>query len=255
MKIYSLINQKGGVGKTTTAINLAACIAGRGKRVLVVDMDPQSNATSSLGYEKADVQGGIYSVLMGDSKASEEIIHIDEFNLSILPASQDLSGAEVEMLELSDRYDRLTNALNEVKDNYDYILIDCPPALSFLTINALIAAKDGVIIPVQCEFLALEGLGQLSETMRLVKRTYPSVSVRGVVMTMFDGRTRLAVDVVNEVRQHFPNKVFQSIIPRSVRLAEAPSFGQPINYYSKDSNASKAYEALAAEILKQDGEA
>lgn len=254
MKIYALINQKGGVGKTTTAINLAACLAGRGKKVLIVDMDPQYNATSSLGYEKDSIEHDTYEVLMGEIPANDAILYNEEFKLSILPASPDLSGAEVELLNLGDRYDRLTNALAPIQDNYDYIIIDCPPALSFLTINALIASKDGVIIPVQCEYLALEGLGQLTETIHLVNRSYPQVKVRGVVLTMFDGRTRLAMDVVTEVRNHFPNKVFQSIIPRSIRLAEAPSFGQPINFYSKDSNASKAYESLTGEILKQDGE-
>lgn len=252
LRIYTLINQKGGVGKTTTAINLGSCIAKHGKRVLIVDMDPQANATSSLGYDKNDINFGTYGVLIGTSDIKKEIIPVENFNLSLLPSSPSLSGAEIELIEFSDREKRLSKALSEIEDQFDYVMIDCPPSLNQLTINALIAARDGVIIPVQCEYLALEGLGQLTQTIYRVKRSYPQVNVRGVVLTMFDGRTRLAMDVVREVRRYFPDKVFQSIIPRSVRLAEAPSYGQPINYYAKDSNAAKAYESLAAEILTQD---
>ncbi len=252
MKIYTLINQKGGVGKTTTAINLGSCIAKHGKRVLIVDMDPQANATSSLGYNKNEIKYGTYGVLIGTASIEQQIITNDKFRLSLLPASPSLAGAEIELIEFDDREKRLTNALQQVENKFDYVLIDCPPSLNQLTINALIAAKNGVIIPVQCEYLALEGLGQLTQTISRVKRAYPQVNVRGVVLTMFDGRTRLAMDVVREVRRYFPDKVFQSIIPRSVRLAEAPSYGQPINYYAKDSNAAKAYESLAMEILSQD---
>lgn len=252
MKIYTLINQKGGVGKTTTAVNLGSCIAKHNKNVLIVDMDPQANATSSLGLDKNDVRYGTYGVLIGIAAIRDQIVKIEPFNLSLLPASPSLAGAEIELIEFEDREKRLQKALQEVEDLYDYVFIDCPPSLNQLTINALIAAKNGVIIPVQCEYLALEGLGQLTRTINLVKKSYPQVGVRGVVLTMFDGRTRLAMDVVREVRRYFPDKVFQSIIPRSVRLAEAPSYGQPINYYSKDSNAAKAYESLAMEILTQD---
>ena len=252
LRIYTLINQKGGVGKTTTAINLGSCIAKHGKRVLIVDMDPQANATSSLGYDKNDIKFGTYGVLIGTANIKDEIIPVENFNLSLLPSSPSLSGAEIELIEFSDREKRLSKALAEIEDQFDYVMIDCPPSLNQLTINALIAAKNGVIIPVQCEYLALEGLGQLTQTIYRVKRSYPQVNVRGVVLTMFDGRTRLAMDVVREVRRYFPDKVFQSIIPRSVRLAEAPSYGQPINYYAKDSNAAKAYESLAMEILTQD---
>ena len=252
LRIYTLINQKGGVGKTTTAINLGSCIAKHGKRVLIVDMDPQANATSSLGYDKNDIKFGTYGVLIGTSNIKDEIIPVENFNLSLLPSSPSLSGAEIELIEFSDREKRLSKALAEIEDQFDYVMIDCPPSLNQLTINALIAARNGVIIPVQCEYLALEGLGQLTQTIYRVKRSYPQVNVRGVVLTMFDGRTRLAMDVVREVRRYFPDKVFQSIIPRSVRLAEAPSYGQPINYYAKDSNAAKAYESLAMEILTQD---
>lgn len=252
MRIYTLINQKGGVGKTTTAINLGAFLAKHGKKVLIVDTDPQANATSSLGYNKNEIKYGTYGVLIGTADINNEVIFNKDFNLSLLPASPSLAGAEIELIDFQDREKRLSRALEQVENRYDYVLIDCPPSLNQLTINALIAAKNGVIIPVQCEYLALEGLGQLTQTIFRVKRSYPTVNVRGVVLTMFDGRTRLAMDVVKEVRKYFPDKVFQSIIPRSVRLAEAPSYGQPINIYAKDSNAAKAYESLAMEILNQD---
>lgn len=252
MKIYALINQKGGVGKTTTAVSLGSALSEQGQRVLVVDMDPQANATASLGIDKNLVKNGTYEVLIGAITIAPNIIKNDEFNLSILPSSPDLSGAEIELSDFDERESILSNAIKPVEDDYDYILIDCPPSLSLLTINALVASKDGVIIPVQCEYLALEGLTQLHSTITKVQRSFPFVRVRGVLLTMFDGRTRLAIDVVNEVRNFYPDKVFNTIIPRSVRLAEAPSFGQPINYYSKDSNASKAYEALAIEIIEQD---
>lgn len=251
-KTISVVNQKGGVGKTTTAINLGAFLAQHGYRVLIVDMDPQANATSSLGYNKNEIKFGTYGVLIGTAGIREQLIRNDSFNLSVLPASPSLAGAEIELIEFPDRELRLSKALAQVETDFDYVLIDCPPSLNQLTINALIAAKNGVIIPVQCEYLALEGLGQLTQTIYRVKRSYPQVSVRGVVLTMFDGRTRLAMDVVREVRRYFPDKVFQSIIPRSVRLAEAPSYGQPINIYAKDSNAAKAYDSLAMEIITQD---
>ena len=252
MKIYAMINQKGGVGKTTTAVSLGSALSEQGQRVLVVDMDPQANATASLGIDKNTIRNGSYQVLIGATTVAPNIIHNEEFKLSILPASPDLSGAEIELSDFENRESILKNALASVQENYDYILIDCPPSLSLLTINALVASKDGVIIPVQCEYLALEGLTQLHSTISKVQRSFPFVQVRGVLLTMFDGRTRLAIDVVNEVRQFYPDKVFNTIIPRSIRLAEAPSFGQPINFYSKDSNASKSYEALAKEIIVQD---
>lgn len=248
-----MINQKGGVGKTTTAINLGAALAAYNQKVLVVDMDPQANATSSIGMDKNEVKTGTYEVIIGAAPIEPNIVHNDEFHISILPSSPALSGAEIELFEFDDRESLLKNTINRISSSYDYILIDCPPSLSLLTVNALVAAKDGVIIPVQCEYLALEGLGQLTATINQVKKSFSYVDVRGVLLTMYDGRTRLAVDVVSEVRKFFPDKVFESIIPRSIRLAEAPSYGQPINFYSKDSNASKAYDALAKEILHQDG--
>ncbi|GAP41292.1 ParA family protein [Flexilinea flocculi] len=248
-----MINQKGGVGKTTTAINLGASLASYGQKILVIDMDPQANATSSIGLDKNEIKKGTYEVLIGSAPISPQIIRNNEFHISILPSSPALSGAEIELIDFDHRESLLKNAIDQIAVQYDYIIIDCPPSLSLLTINALVAAKDGVIIPVQCEYLALEGLGQLTSTINQVKKTFPSVNVRGVVLTMFDGRTRLAIDVVNEVRKFFPDKVFESIIPRSIRLAEAPSYGQPINFYSKESNACKAYNELAKEILIQDG--
>ncbi len=252
MKIYAMINQKGGVGKTTTAINLGSSLAALGKKVLVIDIDPQANATSSLGMDKNEVRYGTYQVLIGSVPITPHIIENRDFHLFILPASPALSGAEIELIDLPNRESMLKNALKPIQEKFDYILIDCPPSLSLLTINALVASKDGVIIPVQCEYLALEGLGQLTSTINQVRKSFPEVNVRGVLLTMYDGRTRLALDVVNEVRKFYPDKVFESIIPRSIRVAEAPSYGQPINYYSKDSSASKAYDALAREILAQD---
>ena len=252
MKIYAMINQKGGVGKTTTAINLGSSLAALGKKVLVIDIDPQANATSSLGMDKNEVRYGTYQVLIGSVPIAPHIIENRDFHLSILPASPALSGAEIELIDLPNRESMLKNALKPIQEKFDYILIDCPPSLSLLTINALVASKDGVIIPVQCEYLALEGLVQLTSTINQVRKSFPEVNVRGVLLTMYDGRTRLALDVVNEVRKFYPDKVFESIIPRSIRVAEAPSYGQPINYYSKDSSASKAYDALAREILTQD---
>lgn len=253
-RIYSIVNQKGGVGKTTTAINLAAYLGSFDQRVLLVDIDPQANATSCLGIDKRTVKTGSYEVLIGAAPISSQILHNPRYKLSLLPSSPALAGAEVELIELPDREKRLFLALESVVNRYDYILIDCPPSLSLLTINGLIAARTGVLIPVQCEYLALEGLGQLTQTLNRIKSSlFPEMAVRGVVLTMYDGRTRLAIDVVNEVRKFFPNQVFQSIIPRSIRLAEAPSYGQPISVYAPDSSAAKAYSALALEILNEDG--
>ncbi|GAP17078.1 ParA family protein [Levilinea saccharolytica] len=256
-RIYTLVNQKGGVGKTTSAINLGAYLGYYGQRVLLIDLDPQANATLSLGVDKtADKKGmrGTYEVLIGAAPIGQNVLHNPRFKISLLPSSPALAGAEVELPNLPDQGLRLRSALELVSDRYDYVLIDCPPSLGVLTVNGLAAARDGVIIPVQCEFLALEGLGQITATINRVRVSlHPELTVRGVVLTMFDGRTRLAVDVVNEVRRHFPNKVFQSIIPRSIRLAEAPSFGQPISTYAPESSAARAYAALAREILEQDG--
>lgn len=252
-KIYSLVNQKGGVGKTTSTINLAAYLAKLGQRVLVVDLDPQANATSCLGVDKLGVVGGTYDALLGEEDVFPYILLNERLQLSLLPSSPSLAGAEVELVDELARESRLRKAVVKVANRYDYVLVDCPPSLGLLTVNGLMAAMDGVIVPVQCEYLALEGLGQLTQTIERVRSAlFPELVVRGVVLTMFDNRTNLATDVVNEVNNHFPNQVFKSIIPRSVRLAEAPSYGLPISEYAPTSVGAVAYEALAKELLKGD---
>jgi chromosome partitioning protein len=253
-RIYTLVNQKGGVGKTTSAINLGAYLGYFGQRVLLVDLDPQANATSSLGVDKSTVRHGIYEILIGSVPVGPQILHNPRLKISLLPSSPALAGAEIELVDVTNREHRLRDVVRSVQDRYDYILIDCPPSLGLLTVNGLVAGKDGVIIPVQCEYLALEGLGQLTQTINRVRVSlYPELKVRGVILTMYDGRTRLATDVVSEVRKYFPEQVFEAVIPRSIRLAEAPSYGKPISIYAPESVAAKAYEALAREVLAQDG--
>jgi len=252
-KIYTLVNQKGGVGKTTSTINLAAYLAKLGQKVLVVDLDPQANATSCLGVDKLNVAGGTYEALLGDENIFRYILLNERLNLSLLPASPALAGAEIELVDELARETRLRKALMQVADRYQYIFIDCPPSLGLLTVNGLMAAMDGVIVPVQCEYLALEGLGQLTQTIERVRSAlFPELKVRGVVLTMYDNRTNLSSDVVAEVNKHFPNQVFKSIIPRNIRLAEAPSYGLPISEYAPTSVGAIAYEALAKELLKGD---
>jgi len=253
-RIYTLVNQKGGVGKTTTTINLGAYLAKFGQRVLVVDLDPQANATSCLGVDKLGVPGGTYEILLGDMPATSFILLNERLQLSLIPSSPSLAGAEVELVDELARETRLRKALEPLRGSYDYILVDCPPSLGLLTVNGLVAALDGVIVPVQCEYLALEGLGQLTVTIDRVRSAlFPQLEVRGVVLTMFDTRTNLSTDVVTEVNKHFPNQVFKSVVPRSVRLAEAPSYGLPISEYAPGSVGAQAYEALARELLKGDG--
>lgn len=253
-KIYTLVNQKGGVGKTTSAINVGAYLGYFGQKVLIVDLDPQANATSSLGIDKMTVKNGTYEVIIGSAPIAPSILHNPRLKISILPASPALAGAEVELLELNKREYRVREAIEPVLDRYDYILIDCPPSLSIITINGLMAALNGVLIPVQCEYLALEGIGQLTQTLKRIQGSlFPKLQVRGVIMTMYDGRTRLAADVVNEIKKFYPTQVFQTIIPRSIRLAEAPSYGLPIAIYAPSSAAAKAYMDLTREILEQDG--
>ena len=252
-RIYTLVNQKGGVGKTTTAINLGAFLAQLGQRVLIVDLDPQANATSSLGVDKRTVQASTYDALLADDIPASSILFNERLQLSLLPSSPALAGAEIELVEEADREFKLRHALESMDGKYDYILIDCPPSLGILTVNGLVASRDGVLVPVQCEYLALEGLGQITQTIERVRSgLFPDLRVRGVVLTMFDPRTNLSMDVVKEVNNHFPGQVFKSIIPRSIRLAEAPSYGLPISAFAPASVGATAYEALARELLKGD---
>jgi chromosome partitioning protein len=253
-RIYTLVNQKGGVGKTTTAINLGSYLANFGQRVLIVDIDPQANATSCLGVDKHNVQGSTYDAMLGSTLASSLVLYNNRLKLALLPSSPALAGAEVELVDLPERETRLKQAISSLAERYDYVLIDCPPSLGLLTINGLMAARDGVIIPVQCEYLALEGLGQLTQTIQLVRSgLFPELKVRGVVLTMFDVRTRLSTDVVTEVNSHFPEQAFKTVVPRSIRLAEAPSYGLPISAYAPGSSGAQAYEELAREVLIGDG--
>jgi chromosome partitioning protein len=252
-KIYAIVNQKGGVGKTTSVINLCAYLASSGRRTLLVDIDPQANATSGLGVDKTAVQMSIYDLLLEEATPDEVIITRPEFKLDLIPSSPALSGAEVELVQAIGREYRLQKGLEGINGRYDYVLIDCPPSLSLLTINALTAARDGVLIPVQCEYLALEGLSQLTQTVELVQKYLnPELVIRGLIMTMYDSRTNLSRQVVEEVRTYFPGKVFRTIVPRNVRLSEAPSYGQPINIYAPTSPGALAYQVLTHEILKGD---
>jgi len=252
--IYTIANQKGGVGKTTSTINLGAYLAYYGMNVLLVDIDPQSNATSSVGIDKQAVRGGTYQALLEEGNIRDYILRNPKLKLSILPASPDLAGAEVELVNEVGRETLLKRKLLPLAEEYDYILVDCPPSLGLLTLNGLVAAVDGILIPVQCEYLAMEGLGDLVATIERVRRVIsPDLTVRGVILTMFDTRTNLANDVVEEVKKHFDDKVFESIVPRSIRLAEAPSYGIPISLYSPGSIGAKAYQDLARELLQGDG--
>lgn len=252
-KIIAVANQKGGVGKTTTTINLAACVAELGKKVLVVDMDPQGNTTSGLGIDKEKLEKTSYELLLSDSTAEECRILIEEFKLSLIPSSVDLAGAEVELIGIDNRESLLNMKIKELRNRFDYIFIDCPPSLNMLTINSFRAA-DTVLVPIQCEFYALEGLGQLVTTINLVKqRLNPKIEIEGVVFTMFDPRTNLCQQVVDEVKRYMPSKTYKTLIPRNIRLGEAPSFGLPVIYYDNRSSGARAYRDLAQEFLKANG--
>ena len=246
-RIIAVVNQKGGVGKTTSAVNLTAALTEAGKKVLLCDFDPQANASSGLGVDKRTIQHSVYDVIINDTPVQNVIQHT-RFG-DVLPATADLAGAGVELISMSDPNYRLRNALAQVADQYDLILIDCPPSLELLTVNAL-AAADGILVPVQCEYYALEGLTDLMNTLRIVKkRINPRLEIFGVLLTMFDGRTNFSTQVAQEVRRHFPGKVYASVIPRNVRLAEAPSHGLPVTVYDRHSRGAIAYSSLAREII------
>ncbi|HHU07465.1 MAG TPA: ParA family protein [Clostridiaceae bacterium] len=249
--VISVVNQKGGVGKTTTAVNLAAYLAKNGQKTLLIDADPQGNATSGLGIAKKDQKKTTYDVMINGLPMTEAIVETEYRNLSICPANIDLTGAEVELIDIPEREKVLSAALQDVRKIFDYILIDCPPSLGQMTVNAL-TASDYILIPVQAEYYALEGLEQLLETYSRIKNSSnPSLKFLGIVITMFDARTQLAHQVENEVRNLFPDQVFQTIIPRNVRLSEAPSHGQPIMIYDKRSRGAKAYRALTKEVMRK----
>ena len=248
-RIISVVNQKGGVGKTTTAINLGAYLAEAGKFVLIVDLDPQANATSGIGIDHMGLERGVYEAILGNVSMRDIVQATAHETLRVAPATKHLAGLNVELVPLDRREFRLYDSLLEIRNDYDYILIDCPPTLGLITLNGIVAA-DEVLIPVQTEYYALEGLGQLLETVQLVKQNLrPELEILGAVLTMYDGRTKLSDDVMQELYKYFPNNIFRSVIPRSVRLAEAPSFGRSIVTFDGSSKGAKAYERLAREIL------
>ena len=250
-KIIAMVNQKGGVGKTTSAVNLAAALGAKGKRILLCDIDPQGNSTSGLGVNKKELQGSSYDVLVNQVPAKEIILQTPYQNVFIMPSNMELAGAELELAMQEKRENRLKNALALVRDDFDFIFFDCPPSLGLITINALTAA-DTILVPIQCEYYALEGLSQLVTTVRTVKRVYnPYIEMEGVLLTMYDGRLNLTQQVVDEIKRCFPKKVYSTVIPRNVRLSEAPSYGQPVIYYDKSSKGSAAYMALADEFLSR----
>ena len=251
-KVVAVCNQKGGVGKTTTNVNLSACIADRGKKVCVIDIDPQGNTTSGFGVDKNLLEYSIYDLLVDGVNIRKIIIETKYENLDLVPSSSELAGAEIELVSLDDRERKLKAAIDEIRDEYDYIFVDCPPSLGLLTINSL-SAVDSVLIPIQCEYYALEGVSQLMNTIHLVKQNLnPELEIQGVVLSMFDGRTNLSIEVVQEVKNYFRGKVYTTIIPRNVRLAEAPSHGQPIIYYDSKSKGAEAYSDLAEEFIEME---
>lgn len=252
VKVIAIANQKGGVGKTTTAVNLSACLAELGKKVLLIDIDPQGNTTSGLGFNKSTIKRCVYDALVNDVPVETLILATQVTNLWLLPATIQLAGAEIELVSVMSRETKFKRMLDKVKYAYDYVLIDCPPSLGLLTINSLTAANS-VLVPIQCEFYALEGLSQLMNTISLVQKNLnPALTLEGVVLTMFDARTNLSIQVVDEVKNHFRSKVYQTIIPRNVRLSEAPSHGQPVIKYDPKSKGSEVYFDLAREVIGDD---
>lgn len=251
-RIIAIANQKGGVGKTTTAINLSSCLADKGQKVLSIDMDPQGNMTSGLGVDKDEVEKTVYDLIIGEAEIEEVIQKNVMDNLDVIPTNIDLSAAEIELIGIDDKEFIVRNAVHKVKDNYDYIIIDCPPSLSMLTINAMTTA-DSVLVPIQCEYYALEGLSQLIHTVQLVKERLNSVlEIEGVVFTMYDARTNLSLQVVENVKDNLQQNIYKTIIPRNIRLAEAPSYGMPINKYDPKSAGSDAYMRLADEVINRE---
>ncbi len=252
-KIIAIVNQKGGVGKTTTAVNLTAAVGALGKKALLVDIDPQGNATSGLGINKREIALSTYDNIINGVPAEKTVVHSPFKNVDVIPSNMDLAGAELELVELPRREAKLRTSLALIKNQYDYIFLDCPPSLGLITLNGLCAA-DTLLVPIQCEYYALEGLSQLISTVRSIKRLYnPLIDIEGVLLTMYDGRLNLTQQVVDEVKRFFPQKVFATVIPRTVRLSEAPSFGQPVKYYDRSSKGTIAYDNLAAELIQKNG--
>lgn len=250
-RIIAIANQKGGVGKTTTSINLSSCLAEAGKKVLTIDIDPQGNTTSGLGINKNEIENTVYELILGESNIKKSIYKSEISNLDVLPSKVDLAGAEIELLDVKEREYVLRNEIDWIKDDYDFIIIDCPPSLNLLTINALTTA-DTVLVPIQCEYYALEGLSQLIHTIKLVQnRLNPNLSIEGVVFTMYDARTNLSLQVVENVKANLNQNVYKTIIPRNVRLAEAPSHGLPINIYDTKSAGAESYRMLAEEVIQR----